>query len=80
MDLLGSVQALGDGIANTATAAAESAADALESAEMASKIPGRGIIWEIDLIDPQKFTLTPLGRYALGALAAYGVYRFMGRR
>lgn len=54
--------------------------DVTEGAAKTAKIPFRGVLWEVDLMDPQNFTLLPMGRAILAAGALYGAFKLMGGR
>lgn len=68
------------GLLDAAKETAAGVAEGAQDAATASKIPLRGILWDIDLMDTQGFTLLPLGRYLLAAGAAYGAFKLIGGR
>lgn len=69
-----------DSISDKVSGALNSASETADDLGKVSKIPLRGVLWDIDLADPQKFTLTPMGRGLLAAGALYGAFKMLGGR
>ncbi|KPU84690.1 hypothetical protein JI58_02205 [Marinosulfonomonas sp. PRT-SC04] len=65
-------------LSDIASGVSDGVKDALQDMGTASNIPLRGVLWEIDVIDEQGFTLTPLGRGILAAAALYGGFKLLG--